>query len=653
MPKPRLWGLAVQTLALAILLLSAGLRFYRLDYQSYWHDEGNSLHLAGETISVIIQSAAADIHPPAYYLALKLWRAGLGESEFALRSLSALAGVVLAALAFRLGRHLFSPPAALVAATLAAINPFLIYYAQEARMYALAATLGAASFGLFAVWLKRPLLPKSGWPVSAAYVAVSTWGLYTHYAFGFIILAQNAIMAAYFLGALLAGGQARRSGRPAALGQLAAWLGLQALSLLLYLPWLPVAYRQLVGWPAAREFHPFFSALAEVGRYLAFGRTIETSTALPAVGLAGLVLLLGLWRGDARRSILPLFWLLVPVGLTLAFGLLSEPFSKFLLVAVPPLCLLLGQGIGSLGEHKRPQEGQAALALRFSAFVALALGAVALTTPSLQNLYFNPAYFRDDYRGIARYVESIQRPGDAIVLIAPNQAEAFDYYHRSGAEVFPLPHSRPLDPAETTRALEAMAVTHPRIFVLYWADQQADPGHFVEGWLNTHAFKASDTWYGQVRLATYAVSAPATEIATASGAQFEVSAQAHITLAGYALQAAELSPGDILQLTLFWQTDAPLSERYKVFVHVYADPAQPPPAQQDGEPGGGLLITSSWAPGRRYADNHGVALPADLPPGRYTLAIGLYNLFSGTRLAATQGGQALGERLELTTITIK
>ncbi len=650
MTRSRQWGPATQALALVILLLSTGLRFYRIGYQSYWHDEGNSLHLAGESVPVIIQSAAADIHPPAYYLALKIWRAGLGDSELALRSLSALAGAILVALVYRLGRYFFSRPSALLASALAAINPFLIYYSQEARMYALAATLGAASFGLFAVWLRRPALSRRTWLVSAAYVAVSVWGLYTHYAFGFILIAQNVVMAGYFLAALWT---ARRSGRRVALGQFAVWVGLQALALALYLPWLPTAYHQLVSWPAAREYLPFFSTLADVARYLAFGRTIETGAVLLSLGLAALVLLAGLWRGGARRSFLAWVWLLVPVGLTLAFGLFSEPFSKFLLVAVPPLCLLLGQGIGSLGQRWAAQESRAALALRLAAPVILIFGALAFTAPSLQNLYFNPAYFRDDYRGIARYIESIQRPGDGIILIAPNQSEAFGYYHRSGAEVFPLPQTRPLDQVETTHALEAIAANHPRLFVLFWADQQADPGHFVESWLNAHAFKASETWYGQVRLATYAVSTPATDIATPSGAQFAVSATAHITLDGYTLQSAELSPGDILQLTLFWQTDAPLTERYKVFVHVYTDPAAPPPAQQDGEPGGGLLITSSWAPGQRYLDNHGVVLPVDLAPGKYTLAIGLYNLFDGTRLAITQGEQAPGERLVLGTITVK
>src|SRR5262249_21913135 len=154
----------------------------------------------------------------------------------------------------------------------------------------------------------------------------------------------------------------------------------------------------------------------------------------------------------------------------------------------------------------------------------------------------------------------------------------FAYYHRAGAEVFPLPHARPLDPAETAAALAAIAADHKRLFVLYWGDQQADPEHMVEGWLNTHAFKAGETWFGQVRLATYPLATPAAAPAVQSGARFGE----HITLEGYTLSADTLAGGDILQLTLFWRTDIVLDARYKVFVHLYADPTQPPVAQVDG-----------------------------------------------------------------------
>lgn len=499
-------------------------------------------------------------------------------------------------------------------------------------MYALLATLSAASFWLFSRWLKSSRPPDGGfgnWGWGLGYCLVTAAGLYTHYAFPFVIIAQN--LAA--LGGLLF--HRRGQGRK----RLGVWFGLQALTLLLFAPWLPIAYRQLTTWPAAREAPAFFSALVDISRYLAFGRTLPTGPATLALVAVGGLLLIGRLRGG--QTMTPLLWLAVPASLTLAFGLLTEAFSKFLLVAVPPLCLIIGNALAGLRRS-----------LATLGIWVLGLGMAWATCLSLANLYFNPQYFRDDYRGIARYLESVGRPSDAVITIAPNQVQAFEYYHRpraGGAEVFPLPHARPPDRAETEQALAAIAAAHPRIFVLFWGEGQADPEGIVEGWLNTNAFKAGDRWFGQVRLATYAAAQPAADLAVPSGARFGEA----ITLAGYTLQSATLAPGDIAQITLFWQTDTALQERYKVFVHLYAALDAPPVAQQDGEPGGGRLITSEWTPGARMADNHGLWLPADLPPGEYTLVVGLYNLFDSTRLPITINTVPGGDRLELTTLTVR
>jgi hypothetical protein len=635
------------------LLLAAWLRFYRIDNQSYWNDEGNSLGLAGRGVATIVRSAAADIHPPGYYLALKAWAAVAGNSELALRGFAALAGLVLVALLYRLGQLYFGPGAGVLAALAGAFNPFLIYYSQEARMYALLAMWAAASFLLFSLWLRssRPPGPPLGdRRLGLAYSLVTAAGLFTHYAFGFVLLAQNVAA----LGGLLAhrGSRPLRAAaptRPAWQQRFAAWLGWQALALLVYLPWLPTAYRQLSHWPAAREFQPVGAALLDLGRTLVFGRTLPVEAALVGLAGAALLLLLGLRRRG--QTITPLLWLLLPAAFTLGLGLLSEAFAKFLVVAAPAVCLLLGQGLAAVPTGARTASGLlqrlrqgAALLLWLAALGAYAAGTYA----SLNNLYFNPAYFRDDYRGIAAYVASLARPGDAVITIAPNQVEAFGYYHRAGAPVYPLPHSRPLDPAETEAALAEIIQRHTRLFVLYWGDAQADPDHRVEQWLNTHTFKAGETWYGQVRLATYAAAAPAPQPTTLSGARFGE----HISLTGYALPTAALVPGDILQVTLFWQTDAPLDERYKVFVHIYTDADQPPVAQQDSEPGGGLAPTPSWPVGQTVADNHGVLIPADLPPGQYTVSLGLYELFTGQRLPLTLAGEAAGDRLPMGTVTI-
>jgi hypothetical protein len=619
------------------LLLAAGLRFFRIGHQSYWNDEGNTLALTTSTWLEVVRAAAADIHPPGYYLVVKAWRLLTGESEFALRGFSALAGVALVALLYRLGREYFDERAALAAALLGAVNPFLIYYSQEARMYELLATLSAGSFWLFLLWLKSsrpPAAPIGNWVFAVGYCLISAAGLYTHYAFPFVLLAQNLAAS----GGLLA--HRRGSG----FKRLGVWLGLQLLTLLLFAPWLPTAYRQLTTWPAARESHSWVSSLADAARYLAFGRTVPTEQVWLALVCVGLLLILGLTRGG--QTITPFLWLAVPAGLTLTLGLLTEAFSKFLLVAVPPLCLLLGNGVAG----RRAQSAGRKWTLLGSWL--LGFGILFATYFSLSNLYFDPAYFRDDYRGIARYVEGAQRPGDAIITIAPNQVQAFGYYHRpetGSAPVFPLPQTRPLDPAETTQALASIAASYSRVFVLFWGDEQADPEHVVENWLNTHAFKAGDQWYGQVRLATYAAARPAVEIATPSGARFGET----ITLQGYTLLSDAVAPGDIVQITLFWQTDRKLEERYKVFVHLYAALDQPPVAQHDGESGGGGLVTTEWPPGQTIADNHGVSLPADLPPGEYTLMLGLYHLFGGDRLPVTINSVWGGDRLELIKIRVK
>ena len=83
-----------------ILLLAGGLRFYRIDAQSFWNDEGNSARLAERSVDLILEGAEGDIHPPGYYVALHYWRALLGQSETALRGLSAACGVLLVGLTF-------------------------------------------------------------------------------------------------------------------------------------------------------------------------------------------------------------------------------------------------------------------------------------------------------------------------------------------------------------------------------------------------------------------------------------------------------------------------------------------------------------------------------------------------------------------------
>ena len=78
------------------------------------------------------------------------------------------------------------------------------------------------------------------------------------------------------------------------------------------------------------------------------------------------------------------------------------------------------------------------------------------TTRSLASYYFDPAYARDDYRGLAQTVMLREEPGDAVVLTAPGQIEIFSYYYHGSSDLFPLPLQRPIDLADTRMRLESL-----------------------------------------------------------------------------------------------------------------------------------------------------------------------------------------------------
>jgi len=243
-----------QTLLISIglgltLLLATWLRFYRLAGQSLWSDEGNSVALAQAGLGEIASRTALDIHPPLYYWLLHGWMRLFGDSEIAVRSLSVVASVLLVAVVYQLGARLFDVRVGFLAAFIAAVSPFQIYYAQETRMYALLALLGAltvwATIGLMDDWARVTRSVKSGnagsgirYPSlitrhSLLYVVAATLGLYTHYAFAVILVATNLAFVVWLWWTRGQGQVARR---------LVGWLGVQLVPLLLYLPWFPVAW---------------------------------------------------------------------------------------------------------------------------------------------------------------------------------------------------------------------------------------------------------------------------------------------------------------------------------------------------------------------------------------------------------------------------
>jgi hypothetical protein len=107
-----------------------------------------------------------------------------------------------------------------------------------------------------------------------------------------------------------------------------------------------------------------------------------------------------------------------------------------------------------------------------------------------------------------------------------------------------------------------------------------------------------------------------------------------------------------LSLRLTWNSDGRLTRDGKLFVHLYADPQQPPVAQIDVWPGYGVLPPANWLNGT-WSET--VFLPlAGVSPGTYRLAVGLYDPVSSQRYTVLVGGRPdASGRLFLGGITIK
>ncbi len=116
----------------------------------------------------------------------------------------------------------------------------------------------------------------------------------------------------------------------------------------------------------------------------------------------------------------------------------------------------------------------------------------------------------------------------------------------------------------------------------------------------------------------------------------EVGLEEGIVLQGYSLTPMEPVPGQSLQLTLYWQSEQTPGQDYTVFVQLL-DSAGQQIAGADSPPVDGDYPTSLWRAGEIIDDPHTMLLPADLPPGDYQLAVGLYDPASGQRLSRQDG----------------
>lgn len=151
--------------------------FYWL--QSLWRDEAFSVWISSDSFSDVIARTSGDFNPPFYYLILNIWMKTFGTGEIAARSLSLLFFLALIGVIYFFVKEITKNEIdARIAALVTLLNPMLVYFAFELRMYSLLALLAALS--TYFLYKKKQV----------AYVISATLGLYTQPFMAFLIMAQ-------------------------------------------------------------------------------------------------------------------------------------------------------------------------------------------------------------------------------------------------------------------------------------------------------------------------------------------------------------------------------------------------------------------------------------------------------------------------------
>ena len=596
-------------LALGLCGLAFALGTATLDARSLWGDEAFSVWASKQPALALI--GGLDAQPPLYHLMLGLARALWGETVFAVRFLSVACTVLLVAVGARLGRRIGGPRAAALTASLLATSPILLYYAQEARMYALGALLAGAAMLLARARLTTACASFAAW---AGYTALALGALLTHYYTAGVLLING----------LATGVAALRRRRPW------PWLIAHAIIAALFLAWFAGLQSRYVARSAAGAGRvvPSIDEIAlNFGggiNGLLFGmRALDATTPL-ALGLFGLALLgaLRLRRGDA---LLILGWVVGALSLVALTagrsGIVGDFSPRYYLFVLLPLALAAGGWLRSGVCHPAWTGAAAALA---------GLAMLGAATVGLGQL-FDLGWQKSRYDALIATIRARAQAGDAVVMVNSDQFPLLAYYGPLDLPTWIVGNDILSSAPDEARERAAHFVAgKARVWLVNygWA-MLLGPRSPVEEALAARGARVAAEGFQDAALALYDL-----RVAAGEG-PFEprmVRFGGQITLVGVRSRAQRYAPGQAVTLDLAWRAERRPEADYTVFMHLRRADDGAQIAALDSPPQNGAAPTSGWMPGQVITETRAVPIPSDAPIGDYDVIIGWYRYPSFERL---------------------
>ncbi len=672
-PAPRL-GRWEWIALIAILLVAAFLRFYRLDAvpPGLTHDEADFVYDA-----ITVYNGARPLYiakvgyqaEPFMHYASSLIMTIAGPNHLAVRLTSALFGMLLVGLVFVWTRMTFGPPVALTTAAFLTVGYWAVAtsrFAIRAEPTASLATLAAIFFWLGMELPGAPVSWKRGWNAiwwvgfalsmaASIYVYEAprvTWAVYPAFA-ALLAITQPRLL--------------RRHGWKLALALVVA--GLLALPLLTH----PMAWNRvghLTGpLEAARggSLGPLVkNVLAVLGMFNVRGDPFVTYNipGRPVFDpLTGTLFVIGvalcLWRWRRPAAGFSLLWLLIGA----APAMLSELHSATLraIVAQPAAYIFPGVALAEAVAwfiHRRQTWARTLLPVTLGV-VLVGEGALTAQTYFIrwgQSPETRGTYFSDLYEALT-YIDAHPVDQPTIVSVAFPTLPHDPYI----ARVMPTEQPADLRWVDGRRALVLPSSAAARLVTLSRAPLASKFAEALAGAQTAHvpvegtgnAFDIYD-WNPMVTLdALY----PAHAATTADGLSLPINFGDAAELLGYTVEPEPVAAGPMLTVTTAWRVidPAPLGpappEYYgydaAIFVQLL-DANRQVVAQEDRLD----APAWDWRPGEVFIQMHVLALGNDLAAGQYDLALGLYARPAIRRLPVQVDGVAQGDAVMLATIEV-
>ena len=617
-----------------------------LDARSLWGDEAFSVWASKQPALSLL--GGLDAQPPLYHLLLAASRALFGESVFAIRFLSLVCGVLLIAVGALLARRMAGPSASIFVALVLATSPILIYFEQEARMYAPAALFAAGAMLLTCNWLLVTAARRS---ISyqlliTSYLLLSLAALFTHFYTVGVLLVNSVALG---LAAL----------RSRDLRRMAEWMVAHGIIALIFGGWFFGLQSRYVSSSAAarsRIVPQFNEIVSNAGRGiegLLFGMRADGTTQAVALVLFVLALcgLIGYWRARKRGEALLIGgWVVLSLGLVLLTagktGIVSDFSPRYFLFALLPIALAGG---GAVIKSNLVTGHETASRARIP-MTQLLIYSFALAPALLGNFQLLDTHWQKSrYNALASEIAARGKAGDAVVLVNSDQFPLMDYYGPKNLPAW-IVDNNALNGDKRVLSAKFDAVTHDagRVWLVNygWAMSLGSQSP-IEQLLNAKGPRLYAQGFQDASLALYDLRAVGED---APITPKDVDFDGQIKLTGVRERALRYQPSDAITLDLIRRAEQKPKAGYTVFMHLRRASDGGQIAAFDSAPMNGASPTSSWVPGQVITDTRAVPISSDAAPGDYNVVIGWYLYPSFERLRVA-GGDAT--EVVVSTVTVE